>query len=333
MGQQAPIPIAPIPVAPNTGTTAPSRDIAPPPAIAPLTTQIPAGTPAPIPTTQNFKAGEPAPTKWAPFPQSAAPLAAPQPPSINAQPLTFTKQPGQAVIAQPTSLSPLPQPTNVVPPAPMMFVRTPDQDKPKKPNDAIVERDRLKETVQDKVKERDNDKDDTEKEKEKTKPYTTTASLPEKPNIFRLESDAELDARILRETKATKGDLLPTPTSPIGAGKVYQPKTVGYAPIRRNLEPNYVVHRKLFFEEANGERTGWDLGVIQPAVSTMHFFKDFLMLPHNLAAAACSNRWDTSAGKCAPNGYTPYYLYPPGFTVTGLMGMSVFYTGFAFIFP
>ena len=60
------------------------------------------------------------------------------------------------------------------------------------------------------------------------------------------------------------------------------------------IEPAYVVYRRLYFEEKNAERYGWELGMFQPAVSTLYFFKDVALLPHNIATVmadsnACTN--------------------------------------------
>lgn len=83
-------------------------------------------------------------------------------------------------------------------------------------------------------------------------------------------------------------------------------------------EPSYVVYRRLYFEEKNAERYGWDLGPIQPLVSTGYFFRDLALLPHNLASYPC-RRFDTNAGQCRPGDPVPYILYPPEFTATGLL--------------
>ena len=83
-------------------------------------------------------------------------------------------------------------------------------------------------------------------------------------------------------------------------------------------EPNYVVYRRLYFEDKNSERYGWDLGPIQPLVSTLCFFKDVALWPHNFASYPC-RRFDTSAGQCLPGDPVPYICYPPEFTTAGLL--------------
>ena len=113
-------------------------------------------------------------------------------------------------------------------------------------------------------------------------------------------------------------------------GTVYQAKTDKYDPRTELVEPAYVVHRRLYFEQKNVERGGWDLGLIQPAASAFHFYNNLLTWPHGLASNLRSC-WDTSAGKCLPGNPTPFYLYPPEATLTGTVAEAVVVTGTAFI--
>lgn len=84
------------------------------------------------------------------------------------------------------------------------------------------------------------------------------------------------------------------------------------------VEPSYVVYRRLYFEEKNAERYGWNLGLLQPTVSTLVFFKDVLLFPHNWASYPC-RRFETNAGQCLPGDTVPFKLYPPEVTATGLL--------------
>ncbi|MBA4062703.1 MAG: hypothetical protein C0501_03160 [Isosphaera sp.] len=118
-----------------------------------------------------------------------------------------------------------------------------------------------------------------------------------------------------------------------GAGGAYVPKTVNYPPAEARFEARYVVHRRLHFEEKNAERYGWDLGFIQPLVSTLYFYRDVLLLPNSLASGLAYGFWDTNAGKCLPGSPTPYLFYPPGLTITGTAAEGVVITGLSFAFP
>lgn len=123
----------------------------------------------------------------------------------------------------------------------------------------------------------------------------------------------------------------PDATPVVPPGTRYVAKTASYPPAVAYAEPAFVVHRRLHFEEKNSERYGWDLGIIQPLVSAAAFYKDVLLWPNSLASGLEVGFWDTSAGKCLPGTPVPYYLYPPGLTVTGVAAELGVFTGGAFI--
>ena len=126
-------------------------------------------------------------------------------------------------------------------------------------------------------------------------------------------------------------DNLKFPDIPdIAQGKTYAQRV--YPPSKVELEPGYVVHKRLYFEEKNAERYGWELGAAQPFVSAAYFYKDFAFLPYHFASNLCE-RYDTSAGKCLPGSPVPYYIYPPGCSWTGLLAEAGVVTGLTFIFP
>jgi hypothetical protein len=162
-------------------------------------------------------------------------------------------------------------------------------------------------------------------------PELTKGTLPNRDNVFRLTSDKDLDGRIQQEL-GNRRDPFPVPAPLSTEPLTYRPKTEAYPPMQTRLEPNYVIHRRLYFEEPNGERAAWDLGPAQAFVSSLYFIKDVALLPHNYASGVHKNRYDTSAGKCMPGGPTPYYLYPPGFTVSGLLFQVPLVTGLALIY-
>lgn len=165
---------------------------------------------------------------------------------------------------------------------------------------------------------------------------------------FRLDDDVELNKRLLaeivesdrriKEKANEKFDYNPRNYVPpvrvplVPVGTPYVAKTASYPPAQSLIEPGYVVHRRLLFEEKNSERHGWDLGIVQPLVSTAFFYKDVLLWPAHLASNL-HEPYDTSAGKCAPGSPVPYYLYPEEITLFGgIVGSGVF-VGSAFIFP
>jgi hypothetical protein len=162
--------------------------------------------------------------------------------------------------------------------------------------------------------------------------------LPGKLEVFRFESQGELERRILHELhrddtpKETADNKFPLPPKLAADGAVFTPKTATYPAVRARIEPGYVVHRRLYFEEKNSERYGWDLGFAQPLVSGLTFFKDVLVMPAKIASNP-HERYDVSAGKCLPGSPVPYYLYPPEVDIWGATFAAGLYTGTAFLFP
>ncbi|HET6576084.1 MAG TPA: hypothetical protein VFG68_20955, partial [Fimbriiglobus sp.] len=175
-----------------------------------------------------------------------------------------------------------------------------------------------------------------EKSDEPTTPPTSTPPGGRtRREVARLEGDEQLLRRLVEELKSEERErererLKSEPTSrpreappasyfevppletivPVGTPYVSKPVREGYPAMRSLLEPDYVVHRRLYFEEKNSERYGWDLGITQPIVSALYFYKDVLLWPAKLASNPLE-RYDTSAGKCLPGSPVPYYLYPP----------------------
>lgn len=157
------------------------------------------------------------------------------------------------------------------------------------------------------------------------------------------ETDRKLDTtqtqRQLQEQRAIKDPTkLPEyqfPALPVVSppGVAYQPKTLTYEPRKLLLEPGYVVHRRLFSEQRNFERAGWDVGPLTTLVSAGKFYRDVLLWPATLASGSTYGFWDTSAGKCLPGSPTPLYLYPPNLTCGGILAEAGIITGFAFLFP
>jgi hypothetical protein len=160
--------------------------------------------------------------------------------------------------------------------------------------------------------------------------------LPTAGQLFRLDSDAVLDARIVKDLTKPDG-VKPTEKFPLAdalvpADKKYEPKTVGYAPMQLLREPSYVIHRHLYFEEMNSERAGWDAGPAQALFSAGYFYRDVVLLPARFASH-CKDNYDCSAGKCMPGSPTPYYCYPLDITTFGGAVGATVITGLAFIIP
>jgi hypothetical protein len=127
-----------------------------------------------------------------------------------------------------------------------------------------------------------------------------------------------------------------------GEGRIYFPEeepvstapfTARQSPPRVHyVEPFYVSHSRLYFEQRNFERYGWSLGPIDPAVQLGTFYYDLVMLPYHIGSDAC-HCYDSSAGKCLPGDPTPLLLYRERFSVTGLVFEAGTILGGLFIFP
>jgi hypothetical protein len=189
---------------------------------------------------------------------------------------------------------------------------------------------------------------------ESAAPAIPAASAPpggrSRRDMARLDSDDQLLQRLTQELKAEekerhKGEKdwqlpqadyfkVPPDEQLVAPGTPYVTKAAreAYPAMRSLLEPNYVVHRRLYFEEKNSERYGWDAGITQPVFSALYFYKDVLFWPSKLASNPFE-RYDSSAGKCLPGSPVPYYLYPPEVDLFGASVGAATIVGVAAILP
>ena len=99
-----------------------------------------------------------------------------------------------------------------------------------------------------------------------------------------------------------------------------------------HVEPCFVMHRRLLFEQPNFERVGYNFGVLQPAICLGVFYYDMALLPYH-AWSDLHNRVDCNVGKCLPGDQAPLLLPLERFSVTGLAAQAGTITGLAFLFP
>jgi hypothetical protein len=143
--------------------------------------------------------------------------------------------------------------------------------------------------------------------------------IPQFMRIFnRLDTEAALQERIRQEgrerdpTEPERNIIFPdevTLTKEQYPGRNW-PRQMAYA------EPNFVVHRRLYFQELNSERYGWDLGPISPLASSLYFFRDVALFPYRFGTDLC-RCYDSNAGYCLPGDPVPYLLYPVEASWTG----------------
>jgi hypothetical protein len=147
----------------------------------------------------------------------------------------------------------------------------------------------------------------------------------------RLDSEWSLQERMRQENKnRPQAEKVMFPELPVLASTAFSNRTFPAAAIF--AEPNYVNYKRLHFEEKNSERFGWELGILQPVVSTATFYKDVFFLPSKVASHY-RRGYETSAGYCLPGEPVPYLLYPPEVTVAGAVAQAGVLVGLYAIIP
>jgi hypothetical protein len=150
---------------------------------------------------------------------------------------------------------------------------------------------------------------------ERTPGYQIQLEPPGPQRLFKLDSEAALHERWQQEEndQQLRGPIQ-FPEEPVLSKNPYRARV--FPPNAETVEPNYVCYRRLFFEDLNSERYGWDLGFVQPFVSAGKFFCDVATLPYHAGTEPC-RKYECSAGYCLPGDPVPYLIYPPELSVTG----------------
>jgi hypothetical protein len=161
--------------------------------------------------------------------------------------------------------------------------------------------------------------------------FNIQTELPGLNRLTRRISEAQFYESIVQESRSRPGyarvffpEELPV------SQEVYSPRQ--FPPMVNTVEPHYVCHGLLYFEQPNFERHGWSLGPIQPLVSTAIFYYDLASLPYHYWSRPCQH-YDCSSGKCLPGDPTPLLCYREHFSVTGLVGETATILGGFFAFP
>jgi hypothetical protein len=156
--------------------------------------------------------------------------------------------------------------------------------------------------------------------------------LPGPEDLFRAESEQALKERIRQEVRDKEGvtSQVLFPEEVVVSTEVYMgrnfPRAIEY------VEPNYVCFNRLYFQQINTERHGWDLGIFQPVAETGKFYWDAFFLPYHMGTDVCRH-YECNAGYCLPGDPAPFLLYPPKLSATGLAAQAGALTGGFFIFP
>jgi hypothetical protein len=161
--------------------------------------------------------------------------------------------------------------------------------------------------------------------------YEPQLEAPGPHRLFRLESERSLFERMRQEALTQDQRRIEFPPEPdVGRGHPWEGRH--YAQMAEVVEPCYQCYGRLYFEDLNSERYGWDLGWIQPFVSTAIFAKDVVMLPYHMATDPC-RCYECNTGYCLPGDPVPYAIYPPGLSVTGLAAEGAAWVLVAAMFP
>lgn len=144
---------------------------------------------------------------------------------------------------------------------------------------------------------------------------TVPLEPPGPDRLFRLESEKSYMERIEQEhLQGPEHDRVEFPEEPPVSTDRYQPRM--FPRSTEFVEPNYVCYKRLYFEQLNAERYGWDLGIIHPLLSAGIFYWDLVTLPYHMGTEPF-RKFECSAGYCLPGDPVPLLLYPPEFSVTG----------------
>ena len=155
--------------------------------------------------------------------------------------------------------------------------------------------------------------------------FSVQLEPPGPERLFRIESEDALKERMRQEKRnRPKMDRLVFPEETVLSSSLYDSRwrSTNWKPMVRLVEPNYLVHGRLLFQEKNSERYGWDLGPIQPFVSGAYFLADVALLPYHLATDPL-RRFESNSGYCLPGDQVPYMLYPIGASSTGSVAEAI----------
>jgi hypothetical protein len=139
---------------------------------------------------------------------------------------------------------------------------------------------------------------------------------PPPEQLFRVESEEALRRRMIEEARRAKAQepLFPPAAAPQApfTGRFWG-HAVAYA------EPSYVCYGRLYFEQINAERYGWDLGPLHALVSLGKFYWDVATLPYKLGTDPCRCYECSNYGYCLPGSPVPLMIYPPELSATGAL--------------
>jgi hypothetical protein len=161
--------------------------------------------------------------------------------------------------------------------------------------------------------------------------YQFLVTPPGPERLFQLEPESGFQARLQNEWRDNgHKDRLTFPEEPVLATTAYAGRS--WPEYGLPVEPYFVAHKRLLFQQINAERYGWDLGIIDPPLEAGIFFADVALLPYHAFTDPfrCAS---TGAGYCLPGDPVPYLLYPPEKSLTGALAEAGAVGAVLAIFP
>ncbi|MCG8653219.1 MAG: hypothetical protein MI861_25485 [Pirellulales bacterium] len=111
----------------------------------------------------------------------------------------------------------------------------------------------------------------------------------------------------------------------------YAPRN--WTPLTMTWKASNLCHNPLYFEEVNLERYGHTAGpVLQPAVSTAHFFANIAVLPYKMGVHA-PNECQYALGYYRPGNCAPWIVPPVPISLRGGLSQAATVTGLFWLVP
>ncbi len=153
---------------------------------------------------------------------------------------------------------------------------------------------------------------------EATTSFIVQVEPPPPERLFRLESEQKWRQRVIQETRERlPGDRVVFPEEPILTQEKYAGRH--WPKMHMVVEPYFVGFNRLYFQQVNFERYGWDLGPITSLLSALGFYKDLALVPYHIFSDPLRD-FEYNTGYCLPGDPTPLLLYPPTTSALGLLG-------------
>ena len=155
--------------------------------------------------------------------------------------------------------------------------------------------------------------------------------LPGPQRLFMRESEAQFYDRIIQEYKTRRDAPAIFPPQQALSKNKHAPRHFENMPPAL-VEPCYVCHRRLLFEQPNFERTGYNFGILQPALGLGIFYYDLALMPYH-AFSNLRDLGECNVGKTLPGDPAPFVVPRERFSLTGLAAEGASIVGLLYLFP